>query len=115
MNVLTIEQMKELQALGCNVKKASRAYLVADVKNVIDENTHSALEEFSYDDETAPVEKLSNGYLATRFGKLLIYAFTATDIIKIAMSDKMNELEDAMSAVNTKIKMPAAFIISKLK
>lgn len=83
MNVLSIEQMKELQALGCNVKKASRAYLVADVNNVIDEETHSAWEEFTYEDETAPVEKLSTGYLATRFGKLIVYTFTTEDIINL--------------------------------
>ena len=83
MNVLTIEQMKELQALGCNVKKASRAYLVTDINNVIDEKTHSAWEEFTYDDETAPVAKLSTGYLATRFGKALIYTFTTEDIIDL--------------------------------
>ena len=83
MNVLSIEQMKELQALGCNVKKASRAYLVKEINNRIDEKTHSAWEEFTYDEETAPVEKLSTGYLATRFGKALIYAFTTTDIIDL--------------------------------
>lgn len=81
MNVLSIEQMKELQKLGCNVKKASRAYLVKDINNVIDEKTHSAWAEFTYYEETAPVEKLSTGYLATRFGKALIYTFTAEDII----------------------------------
>lgn len=83
MNVLTIEQMKELQALGCNVLKASRAYLVTDVKNVINEETHSAWEEFEYDVETAPVDKLSTGYLATRFGKLMVYTFTTEDIIDL--------------------------------
>ena len=83
MNVLSIEQMKELQTLGCNVKKASRAYLVTDVNNVIDEETHRAWEEFTYDDETAPVEKLSTGYLATRFGKMMVYTFTTEDIIDL--------------------------------
>ena len=83
MNVLSIEQMKELQALGCNVRKASRAYIVSDINNVIDEKTHSAWEEFAYDDETAPVEKLSTGYLATRFGKMAVYTFTATDIVDL--------------------------------
>ena len=83
MNVLSIEQMKELQTLGCNVRKASRAYLVKDINNVIDEKTHSAWEEFTYDDETAPVDKLSTGYLATRFGKALIYTFTSEDIIDL--------------------------------
>ena len=83
MNVLSIEQMKELQTLGCNVRKASRAYLVKDINNVIDEKTHSAWEEFTYDEETAPVENLSTGYLATRFGKALIYTFTSEDIIVI--------------------------------
>lgn len=80
MNVLTIEQMKELQALGCNVKKASRAYLVKDINNVIDEKTHSAWKEFTYDSETVPAERLSAGYLSTPFGKEAVYAFTATDI-----------------------------------
>ena len=83
MNVLSIEQMKELQKLGCNVKKASRAYLVTDINNVIDEKTHSAWEEFTYDEETAPVENLSTGYLATRFGKLAVYTFTTEDIIDL--------------------------------
>lgn len=83
MNVLSIEQMKELQKLGCNVRKASRAYLVKDINNVIDEKTYSAWEEFTYYEETAPVEKLSTGYLATRFGKALIYTFTTEDIIDL--------------------------------
>lgn len=83
MNVLSIEQMKELQKLGCNVRKASSAYIVKAINNVIDEKTHSALEEFTYDEETAPVDKLSTGYLATRFGKALIYAFTTEDIIDL--------------------------------
>lgn len=83
MNVLTIEQMKELQKLGCNVKKASIAYLVKDINNVIDEKTHSAWEEFTYYEETVPVENLSTGYLATRFGKLAVYTFTTEDIIDL--------------------------------
>ena len=57
MNVLTIEQMKELQALGCNVNKASRVYLVKDINNVIDEKTYSAWKEFTYDSETVPILK----------------------------------------------------------
>ena len=80
MNALTVEQMKELQALGCNVSKASMAYLVKDINNVIDEKTHSAWKEFTYDSETVPVERLSAGYLSTPFGKEAVYAFTATDI-----------------------------------
>ena len=83
MNVLTIEQMKELQALGCNVSKASRAYLVKDINNVIDEKTHSTRKEFTYDSETVPVERLSPGYLSTPFGKEAVYAFTATDILDL--------------------------------
>lgn len=80
MNALTIEQMKELQALGCNVSKASRAYIVKDINNVIDEKTHSAWKEFTYDSETVPAERLSAGYLSTPFGKEAVYTFTATDI-----------------------------------
>ena len=83
MNVLTIEQMKELQALGCNVNKASRAYLVKDINNVIDEKTHSSWKEFTYDSETVPVERLSSGYLSTPFGKEVVYAFTAIDILEL--------------------------------
>ena len=83
MNVLSIEQMKELQTLCCNVKKASRAYLVKEINNRFDEKTHSAWAEFTYYEETAPVEKLSTGYLATRFGKALIYTFTTEDIIDL--------------------------------
>lgn len=83
MNVLTIEQMKELQSLGCNVNKASRAYLVKDINNVIDEKTHSSWKEFTYDSETVPVERLSAGYLSTPFGKEAVYAFTATDILEL--------------------------------
>ena len=83
MNVLTIEQMKELQALGCNVSKASRAYLVKDINNVIDEKTHSSWKEFTYDSETVPVERLSSGYLSTPFGKEVVYAFTAIDILEL--------------------------------
>ena len=81
MNVLTIEQMKELQALGCNVKKASRAYRVKEVNNVIDDKTKRAWNEFAYDSETVTVERLSAGYLSTPFGKEAVYTFTATDII----------------------------------
>ena len=80
MEVLTIDQMNVLKKLGCNVSLASRAYLVTDINNVIDEKTHSAWEEFTYDDETAPVNKLTKGYLATNFGKHLVYAFTVSDI-----------------------------------
>lgn len=83
MNVLSIEQMKELQALGCNVRKASRAYLVKDINSRIDEKTHSAWEEFTYDEETVPVDKLSTGYLATRFGKMIVHTFTTEDIIDL--------------------------------
>ena len=61
-----------------------------------------------------PKVNRKNGYLMRKLRKIVGSA-DYERIIKIAMPDKMNELEDAMSAVNTKIKMPAAFIISKLK
>lgn len=80
MEALTIEQMNVLKKLGCNVSLASRAYLAVSLETVVDDTKNTVFEKFIYDKEPVSVDTLSEGYLATKFGKNLIYAFTVSDI-----------------------------------